>query len=69
MENQLQPHQQRVVAEKTELDEKLSKLNAFMDGEQFRIICDSDECDRLVKQRHAMERYSNILGERISAFS
>ena len=66
---QLQPHQQRIVDEKTELDEKLSKLTTFVNSEKFyAIVSDEDERSRLVRQQQLMFDYSEILGERIAAF-
>ena len=66
---QLQPHQQRIVDEKTELDEKLSKLTTFVNSEKFyAIVSDEDERSRLVRQQQLMFDYSAILGERIAAF-
>ena len=44
----MQPHQQRVVDEKRELDEKLSKLTAFISSEKFTsIVADKAERVRL----------------------
>lgn len=63
----MKPHQQRVVDEKSELDEKLSKLTAFYDTEIYRNL-DHDEQKRLVKQADIMAEYSCILGDRIAAF-
>lgn len=63
----MQPHQERVVTEKKELDEKLSKLTAFYDTPIFASL-DQAERDRLHRQGHAMSVYSDILEERISAF-
>lgn len=62
------PHQQRVVAEKSELDGKRAKLNAFMGGEKFHIVCNEDERIRMTDQYNAMTSYSKVLGERIAAF-
>jgi hypothetical protein len=61
------PHQQRVIDEKSELDEKLSKLTTFTEGETFTTI-PSDEQARLLRQLTIMEDYSGVLGERIAAF-
>jgi hypothetical protein len=61
------PHQQRVVDEKTELDQKIVKLDQFIEGEVFETL-PSDEQDRLVKQLRIMYRYFAVLGERIAAF-
>jgi hypothetical protein len=65
----MQPHQERVVTEKRELDEKLAKLKTFIfeDGKIFNTL-DPAERDRLEDQFTAMTRYSAILGKRIAAF-
>jgi hypothetical protein len=63
----MQPHQQRVVDEKTELDEKLAKLNNFIGGEIYNGL-PGDERYRLTQQSLMMKQYSDILGERIAAF-
>jgi hypothetical protein len=63
----LAPHQQRVVDEKTELDEKLSKLCKFHGTDIFNGL-DSAEQERLRKQADIMAEYSCILGDRIAAF-
>lgn len=66
---QLPAHQQRVIAEKAELDEKLGKLSAFINSEKFTsIVSDAAERERLVCQEETMRDYSGILGERIAAF-
>lgn len=65
----LLPHQERVVVEKQELDEKLDKLKAFIDNPNFSsIVNDEDEAKRLIRQHCAMVLYSAILQERIAAF-
>ena len=65
----LAAHQQRVVQEKEELDEKLSKLSAFIDSPDFTItVKDENEIARLVCQEEIMKDYSEILAERIAAF-
>ena len=63
----MQPHQERVVMEKKELDDKLSKLRMFFTSSVFGTI-DSDEQNRLRRQENAMHDYSEVLGERIAAF-
>ena len=69
MSQQLAPHQQRVVDEKRDLDEKLQKLTAFISSESFAtIVQDADEHGRLVFQEEIMKDYSAVLGERIAAF-
>lgn len=64
---ELQPHQQRVVQEKQELDEKLTKLSAFLSSDAI-VKVDEEERDRLRQQAHTMAHYSEILGARIEAF-
>jgi len=63
----MEAYQERVVAEKEELDEKLSKLKAFTESEQFQSV-PADEQGRMNRQHAAMEDYSNVLGERIANF-
>ena len=65
----LPPHQQRVLDEKRELDEKLQKLTAFISSEKFStIVQDEAKRGRLVCQEETMKDYSAILAERIEAF-
>jgi hypothetical protein len=64
---ELQPHQQRVVDEKRELDEKREKLGAFKHTIVFEKL-PWQEQERLNTQAHIMTMYSAILGERIAAF-
>lgn len=61
------PHQQRVLAEKTELDDRLTKLQTFFSNSIFSGL-PADEQDRLQRQAIAMQAYSEVLGERIEAF-
>lgn len=71
---ELLPHQQRVVEEKAALDLKLEALMHFVTtdmgvtSEIFRGL-PSDEKGRLRRQAKAMREYSDILGERIAAFT
>lgn len=66
----IQPHQQRVVDEKSELDEKRVKLLKFISdpGTPFSRL-DIDEQRRLGLQLHYMDEYSTVLGERIARFT
>ncbi len=64
---ELQPHQQRVVDEKQELDAKREKLGAFKSTELFAGL-PWQEQERLNTQSHIMTMYSAVLGERIAAF-
>jgi hypothetical protein len=66
----MQPHEQRVVNEKRDLDEKLAKLKAFCFGENTTIFRGLDPIDRdlLEDQYNSMKDYSEILGKRIARF-
>ncbi len=63
----LQPHQKRVINEKTELDGKIAKLKVFV-GTQTYQEADVSEQYRLRDQLDAMEKYSQCLKERIAVF-
>lgn len=66
----LQPHQQRVVEEKKENDDRLVKLVAFIESNPaFNTVLIEAERNRLRRQRKIMEDLSAVLGERISAFN
>jgi len=64
----LQPHQQRVVDEKVELDSKREKLGSFKNTDTFAGL-PWQEQERLNTQGHLMTMYSAVLGERIAAFT
>jgi len=60
-------YQQRVIDEKTQLDERLQKLDAFGRTEAFKAL--SPEEQGLLNRQHSlMEQYSMVLGERIEMF-
>lgn len=63
----MEPYQERVIVERVELDDKLSRLRAFMTTESFRGLSQESR-DRLVRQERVMTEYSAILKERIAAF-
>lgn len=65
---ELPPHQQRVVAEKAELDEKIGKLFGFIISEKFEASVPQDEQHRLNLQYNIMMAYSKVLELRIAAF-
>lgn len=67
MSTELQPHQQRVVTERAELDEKRAKLEAFIGSDTYFTLSGMEQ-NRLQRQHWAMTDYSNILSERIRAF-
>ena len=61
------PHQQRVVAEKAEVSERLSKLYAFFQGPIFPTLSEAEQ-SRLRSQARFMDGYAAVLEERIAAF-
>lgn len=63
----MKPHQERVVAEKAEVDAGLDKLRAFIGSDTFQHI-DASERERLRRQAYIMKELSQVLGERIKAF-
>lgn len=60
------PHQQRVLDEKAALDEKITKLSAFLDNPP--VLVPAAETKRLEVQLGFMRGYSTVLAERIAAF-
>lgn len=64
----MEPHQQRVIGEKAELDDKIAKLTAFFDTDNFKSL-KPDEKNRLQRQCMIMNDYSIVIGERIAAFN
>lgn len=65
---EFQPHQQRVVDEKNELAEKVTKLGAFiLDNPIFNTL-DVEEQTDLHRQYAVMQTYLTILDSRISRF-
>ncbi|NIE67459.1 hypothetical protein [Burkholderia sp. Ax-1719] len=61
-------HEQRVIDEKAQLDDRLVKLVAFF-GTPIYAGLQEEEKFRLQVQSDAMETYSDVLGARIAAFS
>ncbi len=67
----MQPHEERVVTEKKELDEKLVKLKVFCFSSPANPIFTSlppEDRDLLEDQFTIMGKYSEILGKRIERF-
>jgi len=60
--------QQRTVAEKELLDEKLAKLNKFIETDPLYQGLPVVQADLMSDQAMAMSEYSRILGLRISYF-
>lgn len=67
-EKKMLPHQQRVVDEKAELDDKLAKLKAFKESDLFNSLEIEDRV-LLIVQCTYMREYSKILGKRIDRFT
>lgn len=65
----MQPHQLRVIEEKTELDKKAKALSDFIGNSPVFETLDSAEQERLKEQNDIMWQYSEILGARIAAFA
>lgn len=66
---QMQPHQQRVVQEHTELTDRIDKLDIFTGATSVFNTLPDDERNRMMAQLHAMELYAFILQQRIDAFT
>ena len=65
--NSFLPHQQRVLTEKAELDEKIEKLKTFVCGDNFiSVVKDIQEQILLFQQLTTMQKYSKILENRIT---
>jgi hypothetical protein len=64
----LLPHQQRVVVEKMELDGKIAALNGFFSTATFESLS-AYEQGLMRQQVICMQRYSEILAERIHLFT
>lgn len=63
----LQPHQQRVVDERSELNDKSTKLDEFIQGEFFKTLSPRQQY-LLKKQLWLMEEYGKVLDLRIEDF-
>jgi hypothetical protein len=64
----MEPHQKRVVDERAELDLRRDNLAKFMTTDVFWSL-DRAESDRLRTQHSVMGVYSDILSQRIAAFT
>ena len=67
MKGIIEPHQNRVIEEKADLDLKREKLGQFKNTATFYRL-PWQEQERLNTQAHIMTMYSAVLGERIAAF-
>ena len=61
----MKPYQQRVVAERADLHEKIKRLGDFLGGNAELSVA---ERSRLLRQHGWMCGYLAVLGERIAAF-
>lgn len=64
----MEDYQKRIVQEKQELDEKISKLGVFIYGNQEFHKLDHEQRNLLFEQLKSMEKYSYLLGRRIQTF-
>ena len=64
----MKDYEQRVVAEKLELDAKAKALSNFIGLNKMFDSLDAAEQERLREQNDIMWQYSEILGKRIAAF-
>jgi len=64
----MEAYQERVVKEKSELDERLCKLADFLWTAPFEVL-PGPERHRLIEQAELMHQLSEVLGQRIAAFS
>lgn len=65
----MQPHQQRVIDEKAELEEKLLKLHQFICASPVFAGLSGAEKELLREQAQIMDQYNDILKERIELFN
>lgn len=65
---QYEPHEQRVLDEKAELDTKATALSNFIGLSPVFAKLDPAEQERLKEQCEVMHQYREILGARIAAF-
>ena len=60
----MRKYQKRIIQEKKELDQKIKKLNTFLESESAEKL-DDYEFQVMVKQRNSMNDYSMYLQHRI----
>lgn len=64
----MQPYQERVIAERDELEPKITRLSKFLDSETCRSLPEAEQA-RLLRQLGHMNGYHEVLDERINAFT
>jgi hypothetical protein len=62
----LEPHQQRMIDEHSELSQRLSDLRRFFDNPYFKDLPEAERV-RMKAQELFMTGYENILSQRIAA--
>lgn len=67
VDEKLQPHQQRVIVEHAELQEKLGKLDGFLRSDALKALDEVDQ-EHLWVQRGVMQDYLRMLELRIARF-
>ena len=64
----IKPHQQIVVDQKKQNDERANKLSEFIGlSEQFKLLSEAEQ-ELMKEQNETMWELSEILGKRIAAF-
>lgn len=61
--------QQRVIDERNALSSNLVKLNRFLDDEKALDAVPFHDRKLLIEQRHCMDKYRNVLDQRIARFT
>jgi hypothetical protein len=65
----MQAHEQRVIDEKAELDEKIAKLRVFINDNPAYLKLPAAQATLMHDQVSAMARYSEVLSQRIMFFT
>lgn len=60
-------HEERVVVEQNELNDKISKLSEFIKSDFFSTL-DTENKNLLTEQLEIMQKYSDVLIKRINLF-
>jgi hypothetical protein len=63
----MEAYQERVLAERDELSERLDKLRTFLNSAKFDAVPRPEQV-RMTRQYLAMSSYLDVLNERIAAF-
>ena len=66
-EERMESYQERVLSELKELNERITKLKAFLSTDTFRCLPIEDQ-QLMYLQFHAMTEYGDILNRRIKRF-